>query len=173
MRHSVARMNKTNSQEVQSQQRRWLENQRTKLLRAHYEDAIPLKLLKAEQARTTREIADAEEVIRERQTEYAAIEANLDKALKLASACGREYAKASPIVRRLFNQAFFEKFVIENGDIVEAPFTRPVAVVIKGAREARHLVAALRSSWEETARTRAWGVEDQGPRGDFLWPRFE
>jgi site-specific DNA recombinase len=157
--HSVAVMNKTNSQEVQRQQRRWkrLENHRTKLLRAHYDDAIPLELLKAEQKRITREMADCEEIVRQSQIEYAAIEANLEKALKLASACGREYAKASQIVRRLFNQAFFEKFVIENGDIIEAPFTRPVAVVMEGSREARHFVAALRSSWDEKARTLAWG----------------
>lgn len=112
--------------------------------------------MKAEQARITREIADSEEIIRQCQTEYAAIEANLGKALKLVSVCGREYAEASQVIKRLFNQAFFEKFVVENRVIVEAPFTRPVAEVIEGSRVARHFIAALRSNWDEKARTLAW-----------------
>lgn len=163
IRASVTRLSKSNKQEVQRQQRRLkrLENERKKLLHAHYEDAVPIDLLKSEQARISRETINATEIIRRRQTEYTAIATNLDKALSLASACGREYAKAEPVVRRLFNQAFFERFVIEDGNLIEATFTEPLAVLMEAAQETRHLIASFRESSEGRPKVavRSWKLK--------------
>ena len=82
-----------------------LAEERQKLLRAYYANAIPLELLKRDQDRIT----EAEEKAK---SELAATEADLEKwqevltlAIGLAGSCHAAYLKANPKVRRRFNQA--------------------------------------------------------------------
>jgi site-specific DNA recombinase len=82
-----------------------LAEERQKLLRAYYANAIPLDLLKRDQDRITEQEERAK-------LELAATEADLDKwqdvlavAIRLAGSCHAAYLKASPKVRRRFNDA--------------------------------------------------------------------
>ena len=100
-----------------------LAEERQKLLRAYYANAIPLDLLKRDQERITAQEHKAK-------TELAATEANLDKwqevltlAIKLAGSCHAAYLKASPKVRRRFNEAVLKAVYIENGKVKRAEFT--------------------------------------------------
>ena len=70
--------------------------ERTKLLHAHYADAVPLDLLKTEQARIGREIADAEVQLEAATAEYEKIETALHQALDLAGHCERAYRQGTP-----------------------------------------------------------------------------
>ena len=81
-----------------------LAEERQKLLRAYYANAIPLDLLKRDQDRITEQ--------EKARSELAATEADLEKwqevlliVIRLAGSCHAAYLKASPKVRRRFNDA--------------------------------------------------------------------
>jgi site-specific DNA recombinase len=119
IREEMADQRRRGLQETKRQERRLasLSAQRTKLLEAHYADAIPLDLLKLEQERISREVAEAERVLAARQVAFTEIEDTLEKALGLAADCQRAYREAGPQVRRLFNQAFFKKLLVDGGGV--------------------------------------------------------
>jgi site-specific DNA recombinase len=101
-----------------------LAEERQKLLRAYYANAILLDLLKRDQDRIT----EAEEKTK---AELTATEADLDKwqevltiAIRLAGkTCHAAYLKANPKVRRRFNQAVLKAVYVEDGTVKRAEFT--------------------------------------------------
>jgi site-specific DNA recombinase len=107
-----------------------LADQRQKLLKAYYANAVPLGLLKREQDR----IGQAEY---EAKRQLAAVEADLNGwqeilslAIKLAGSCYDAYLKATPKVRRRFNEAVLKAVHIKDGranleftDLFEALFS--------------------------------------------------
>ena len=100
-----------------------LAEERQKLLRAYYANAIPLELLKRDQDRITEQEDKAK-------TELAETEADLDKwqevltvAIRLAGSCHAAYLKANPKVRRRFNDAVLKAVYVEDGKIKRAEFT--------------------------------------------------
>ncbi len=90
--------------------------ERTRLLRAHYADAIPLDLLKTEQDRITRQLATIDEQLTVTVTACAEIDHNLHIALQYAENCHHGYLAAEPPIRRLYNQAFFERIELSEHD---------------------------------------------------------
>ena len=120
-------------EEAKRQKRRTsrLEAERTKLLHAHYAGAVPLDLLKKEQARIGREILDATAAIDRSEVDHEQIKDGLDRALNLLTDCERLYPKAPPPLKRVLNQVFFERLEVFEEDrtpgvTVEAaePFSR-------------------------------------------------
>jgi site-specific DNA recombinase len=100
-----------------------LAEERQKLLRAYYANAIPLELLKRDQDR----ISEQEDRAK---TELATTEADLDRwqevltiAIRLAGSCHAAYLKASPKVRRRFNDAVLKAVYLEDGKVKRAKFT--------------------------------------------------
>lgn len=100
-----------------------LAEERQKLLRAYYANAIPLELLKRDQDRITEQEDKAK-------TELAETEADLDKwqevltvAIRLAGSCHAAYLKANPKVRRRFNDAVLKAIYVADGKIKRAEFT--------------------------------------------------
>jgi site-specific DNA recombinase len=100
-----------------------LAEERQKLLRAYYANAIPLELLTRDQDRIT---AQEEKP----KGELAATEADLDKwqevltlAIRLAGSCYAAYLKASPKVRRRFNEAVLKAVYLGDGRVKRAEFT--------------------------------------------------
>ena len=90
------------------------ERQREKLMEAHYAGAIPVDLLGREQERISRSLGEIENRMSATVTEFETIEGNLGRALDLAGDCGAAYQEAPDHIKRMFNQAFFEKiFVIQ------------------------------------------------------------
>ena len=92
-----------------------LENKRQKLLEAHYGNAIPLDLLKTEQQKIAKELATIEHEIRIHNTAFEAIIDNLKAALDIIENCGETYHYADDAIKRLMNQAIFERFLVSNG----------------------------------------------------------
>ena len=92
-----------------------LENKRKKLLEAHYSDAIPLDLLKSEQQKIAKELAGVEHEIKMHDMTFEQIASNLKTALDIVEDCGQAYRNASDSIKKLMNQAIFEKFYISNG----------------------------------------------------------
>ena len=100
-------------------QKAQLENKRKKLLEAHYSDAIPLDLLKSEQQKIAKELTAIEHELKMHNMTFEQIRNNLKLTLDIVENCGDAYRNASDTIKRLMNQAIFEKFYIISNDEVE------------------------------------------------------
>ncbi len=93
-----------------------LESEQTKLVQAHYADAIPLTVLKREQDRVLAELDQVNRRIDAHHGEYADARVHLDDALDLLANCADIYARCDDANRRLCNQAFFTRIYLEDDD---------------------------------------------------------
>lgn len=91
-----------------------LENKRKKLLETHYNDAIPLDLLKDEQKKIAKELAAIEHEIKMHNTTFDNIADNLKLALDIVENCGEAYRNANDSTKKLMNQAIFNKLYVTN-----------------------------------------------------------
>jgi site-specific DNA recombinase len=92
---------------------RKLLDERGKLLEAHYAGAIPLELLKTEQDRISNQLQRIEERLSSTDIKYLEAEKTLKRSLELTETLAQAYREASPSVRRLMNQALFERLIID------------------------------------------------------------
>ena len=103
-----------------------LDDERMKLLQAHYAGAVPIDLLKQEQDRIANQIGDIQHRLEAHHDEYASARANLDDSLGLLANIVSIYQRADDANKRLCNQAFFHRiFIEEEGDVrveYETPF---------------------------------------------------
>lgn len=116
--------------------------QRDKLLQAHYAGAIPIDLLKQEQDRITPALTRIEQRLEAAASDYADEQAELSEALDLATDCHTVYERATDSIRRLFNQAFFEKIYITSTDQVSTVPTATFSAILEpsiGRRAERHV----------------------------------
>ncbi len=102
-----------------------LEEERVKLLQAHYAGAIPLDLLKKEQDRITACLDTIKNRIDAHHDEFADARNNLDDSLNLLEQAADIYARCDDANRRLCNQAFFTKIYIEEEGEVRVDYARP------------------------------------------------
>ena len=95
--------------------------ERKKLLQAHYAGAIPLDLLGEEQERISRRLAFLEAQIEAGDIEYEQAQAHIDDCLALAGDCHAIYMSIDDSLRRIANQAFFDRLIVlpEDGVIGE------------------------------------------------------
>lgn len=130
-----------NRKETKRQQARLkrLTGDRIKLLQAHYASAVPQDLLKSEQDRIAAEIAEAERCLAAVELHYQDIEDTLKQSLVLASDCERMYRAAENQLRRQFNQVFFSKIMIDNGEVTDAELAEPFAQLLAHDLESRSL----------------------------------
>ena len=96
-----------------------LEHRRKKLLEAHYNDAIPLDLMKSEQKEIAKKLSAIDFDIKMHNTTFDEIMENLEAALDLIEDCGRIYRAAPAHAKRLLNQAIFKRLVVYGGDEVK------------------------------------------------------
>ena len=89
-----------------------LEDRRRRLLHAHYEGAIPLDLLKEEQAKLTSELGQIERQLTAYQADAAEVRQHLTQALDLLEDCHRLYSAAPAHLKKLLNQVFFERVLV-------------------------------------------------------------
>ncbi len=97
-------------------EREKLERERQKLMEAHYAGAVPIDLLGREQERITRALQKIATQLAATSLEFEAVERNLQLALDLTVDCGAAYRDAPEHVKRMFNQAFFEKVLVIQED---------------------------------------------------------
>jgi site-specific DNA recombinase len=109
---------------------RQLANEREKLLRAYYADAIDVATLKREQARINAEVAEAESQLANDGEKLAQAKQIIDLALDLAKDCATSYRKARPDVRKMWNRAFFRTIRVRNGAIADFTYEEPFASLI-------------------------------------------
>ena len=89
-----------------------LEDKRRRLLHAHYEGAVPLDLLKEEQAELSTELNQIERQLAAYQADAAEVRQHLTQALDLLEDCHRLYTAAPAHLKKLLNQVFFERILV-------------------------------------------------------------
>ena len=89
-----------------------LEDQRHKLLEAHYAGAIPLDLLKKEQDQLTSGILAIQRELDGYTADAALVDRHLTQALDLLEDCHRLYLAAPDRLKKLLNQVFFERILV-------------------------------------------------------------
>jgi site-specific DNA recombinase len=108
-----------------------LSEEKEKLLRAHYADAVPLDLMKKEQARIGAEVATLERKLEAASANFEILRIRLEKCLDLLANCHEAYLTAPPHIRRLMNQAVFEKFLVDMEGSSEAVPTDLFGVLLR------------------------------------------
>jgi site-specific DNA recombinase len=104
-----------------------LADERRKLLRPLYANAIPLELLKAEQDRISREEQAARSELDVTEQDLAGWQDPLLTAINLAGNCHTAYLRAGPSVRRWFNDAVLEAVYVKDRKIARAEFSEVFA----------------------------------------------
>ena len=89
-----------------------IEDRRRRLLHAHYEGAIPLDLLKEEQAKLTSELGHIERQLAAYKADAAEVRQHLTQALDLLEDCHRLYQAAPAHLKKLLNQVFFQRVLV-------------------------------------------------------------
>ena len=107
----------THTQKLTTQARK-LKTQQAKLLEAHYADAIPLDLLKTEQARLTRELDHITRELATLTADRERVEQHLGEALTLLEHCHHLYTHPNtpPSLKKLLNTIFFTEILINPDD---------------------------------------------------------
>ena len=89
-----------------------IEDKRRRLMHAHYEGAVPLELLREEQTQLTSELGHIERQLTAYQADVTEIHQRLTGALDLLEDCHRLYQAAPPHLKKLLNQVFFERVLV-------------------------------------------------------------
>jgi hypothetical protein len=129
--HALTGMRQQAQQEAARQQRRLvkLTDERTKLLHAYYQGAIPLDLLHQEQDRITTDTAAAEGQLALAERSTSDVQSTLDKALDLLVNCQHAYTRAPGHLRRQWNQALFLRLDVHDNTIEHADIAEPFATL--------------------------------------------
>ena len=114
LRAEFAHIQANRQQDIQrlTTRQQQLEDQRHKLLEAHYEGAIPLDLLKKEQEQLTSSILAIQRELDSYTADAALVEQHLTQALDLLEDCQRLYLAAPDRLKKLLNQVFFERILV-------------------------------------------------------------
>ena len=107
-----------------------LERQRKKLLEAHYNDAIPLDLMKSEQQKITRHLTAIEHQLASYKNTFKTISDHLKDVFDLIENCGMAYRWADEHTKRMMNQAIFSKLLVESDGRITAEFTKPFKSIV-------------------------------------------
>ena len=113
-----------------SKRQRGLNDQQSKLLQAHYADAIPLDLMAQEQKRIGDELRNIQFRLAILEQNRGEFEKNLAAALDLASNCHQAYRQSTDDIRRQLNQGFFESILIDEDGVVGATLAEPFNILL-------------------------------------------
>lgn len=105
------------------------------LLEAHYNDVIPMELLKAKQEKITKELAAINHEIKQRNITFDQLSENPTNALELLDDVAAFYQNGNEIIKRMLNQAIFEKIYVSCSEEVpleiEAEYSPPFNKIIE------------------------------------------
>lgn len=102
-----------------------LDRQSSKLMQAHYEDALALVDLKREQARIAMERARCEQIVSQQDVSTERMHKNVSDILRLLADAHGHYLASEDLGRRDMNQAVFERVFLDDDDVVGGDLTEP------------------------------------------------
>ncbi len=100
-----------------------LETKRRKLMDAYYAEAVPADLLKEEQDKITKQLADAGAALANVEVNWETIEHNVNMALSLAGQLESAYRQARSAAKRLLDQAVIKEALVDVKGVVYARLT--------------------------------------------------
>jgi site-specific DNA recombinase len=130
---------------------RELSQQQQKLVQLHYQQAVSIEVLKAEQQRIETERSQAHRWSKAAVADVHDVMAALKVALELVDEGKLPYAAANEFCRRLINQALYEKIIVESTDKADGEPTPLYAQLIPLARHLGQEAAASAADAPETA----------------------
>lgn len=117
-----------------------IERRQRKLLEAHYNDAIPIDMLRAEQKRLDTELAATNRNLSNLTADLAEADELISIALDIAQHAGNTYRQAPEHIRRMFNQLLFDKLLVTTDDNgqhqLEATCATPFDIIYSPASRA-------------------------------------
>src|SRR5205085_8978534 len=99
--------------------RRRLDNERLKLMQAHYAGAVPLDLLRNEQIRLSVQIEVLDRKLARLGGRLSDLESRLTRHLDYLANARESYRRGGPSIRRQINQAMFERVEITDEGLAE------------------------------------------------------
>ena len=159
-----------------------IEDKRRRLLHAHYEGAVPLDLLKEEQPQLTAELERIERQLDAYRADMTATRRVMEAVLDLMQDCSRLYRTAPAHLKKLLNQVFFERVLVnprvDDDGAVIVPGTSPSQSDSSNAAddvgqvsdraERQHTDVASPCMSDELA---VWSVSEDGGEGDMTTER--
>jgi len=133
-------------QTVLRREKEKLVNKSKKLLEAHYNDAIPLELMKSEQEQISKALASIEQQLEAYDADHETVTDNLEKAFDLIEDCAGAYKLADDHIKKMFNQVLFEAIWIMLDGKVTAELAEPFHSIIQPVQDdiVRYNVAKAR-----------------------------
>jgi site-specific DNA recombinase len=132
-----------------------LEAERRALLQAHLAGAVPVDLLREEQTRITRALAQAGGELANSEVDWQAVQRRLTAALGLVSQLSDIYANSDEATRKRINQAAWAGFDVDDDGVAGARLTDPMAALV--AEDVLRALGAENADSEHL-------VDDQGSR---------
>lgn len=114
-----------------------LQSESDKLLEAHFAEAIDLETLKRHQVRIRAGLADIDRRLSTEHQDHENAREQLTTALGLLVDCATLYASADDQGKRLANQAFFTKIMIDEAEGAEPRTAQPFAGIAKEPMNSR------------------------------------
>ena len=112
-----------------------LERRQEKLLEAHFNDAIPMDLLKREQKAISKQLAAIRYEIDAHNATFEEIVEKLTLVMDMLEDSGATYRKANENIKRLMNQSIFRKIWINPDGSVEPKMTKICEGVFEAKRD--------------------------------------
>ena len=150
-----------------------IEDRRRRLLHAHYEGAVPLDLLKEEQAELSTELSQIERQLAAYQADAAEVRQHLTQALDLLEDCHRLYTAAPAHLKKLLNQVFFQRVLVNPLVDEEGRVVLPGDGTSDGANAGRPVdrdTAGKETGGEDSAREEGTGDDSRGEGADADTP---
>lgn len=107
-----------------------LEREQYKLLQAHYEDAIPLTILKREQKRISKTLNNIDIQIKARDMELESAKENIHYVFELLENCDTFYRIADDQGKRCLNQALFKRILVHDDLSLSVEYNEPFEAII-------------------------------------------
>ena len=147
-----------------------LDAERQRLMQAHYADAVPLDLLKAEQQRIGDEMVYLQGALVVSEATSEQLERTIREAVARARNCHGAYTEAGPRVRRLINQAFFRKVWVKEDGVVAWELNEPFATLLRAHKVPEPIVVGTYETSEVERESATWGYSSD-PTTLMAWWR--
>ena len=150
-----------------------IERKQQNLLEAHYNDAIPIDMLRTEQKRLDPELLTVTRKLRDLTADFTRADGLITQALDLAQYIGASYRQAPEQIRGMFNQLVFEKIEITHHQHqLEAVLQPPFDLIFGAATKILVATTMLDNCLETEERPpRAMGVLLRSSLSPLLWTR--
>lgn len=142
-----------------------IERRQRKLLEAHYNDAIPIEMMRVEQKKLDAEHSDITRQLDRLNASFSDADIVIAQTLDIAQYIGQSYRQAPDNIRRMFNQLIFEKIMVITDEHqehhLEVTLNEPFDLIFSPATRQAVAEASLAASRNTNKPTVSGGLSAQ------------